>query len=493
MFELDTPREALYFNARVKTQMGHNAANQLVNSTLSSMGISHCADTVIGTPGLVRGISGGERKRTNIGSELVTGPRVLLLDEPTTGLDSVTALRILHRLRDLAHRDGRTIICTIHQPSSEIFEVLDDLMLLANGKVIYHGVASEAQVHFASLGWELPQRHNPADFYMKLLHQSKDGIEKMSRTWQTENKIEHQVVTKDTSPEDVSHYVDSLGGSLWTQAYMLMRRSFRNMVRSPVAFYARMGQTLFFILLMGLLYLNMDNSQAGVQDRWGFLFLVVINQVMSSIMNGVIVFASERVIFLREQANSAYSPVLYAVARPLAELPLQIFFPALFSCTLYWMSGLRRDLNAFLIFVGTSILASNTAQSFGIFVAACIPDLPTAMALVPLTILPFMLASGFLANSDRLDPGFLWLNAISFIRYTFIILMKNEFIPSLKFECPPSPEPCLFRDGADVIRYFGFDEYPIWQEALILLGMMIALRAATAVALTVYARKKRGV
>lgn len=106
-----------------------------VENLINDLGLKNCANTLIGNT-LIRGISGGERKRTSIGVELLNNPSLMFLDEPTTGLDSATALHVLLILKNLA-KSGRTIISTIHQPSSEIFSVFDKLMLLVQGEIIY--------------------------------------------------------------------------------------------------------------------------------------------------------------------------------------------------------------------------------------------------------------------------------------------------------------------------------------------------------------------
>ena len=95
-----------------------------------------CKKTFIGGK-VFKGISGGERKRTSIGYELITEPSLMLCDEPTSGLDSSTALRIVQLLKKEAKENNLTIICTIHQPSAEIFSVFDRLLLLQDGYQIY--------------------------------------------------------------------------------------------------------------------------------------------------------------------------------------------------------------------------------------------------------------------------------------------------------------------------------------------------------------------
>merc|ERR1711907_249651 len=113
-----------------------------------------------------RGISGGEKKRVAIGQELLYNPSVVLLDEPTSGLDSTTALNLVHTLRTLAQVGNRTIITTIHQPSSRIYQMLDKLLLLGLGHLLYFGDASDAADYFATIGYTMPYGMNPADYFL---------------------------------------------------------------------------------------------------------------------------------------------------------------------------------------------------------------------------------------------------------------------------------------------------------------------------------------
>jgi len=107
---------------------------------IEDLGLAHCADTMIGSVEK-KSLSGGERKRCSIGVELITDPQVVFLDEPTSGLDSFTSLKICQLLKRLANDRGKTIISTIHQPSSTQFITFDRLMVLADGKMAFQGVA----------------------------------------------------------------------------------------------------------------------------------------------------------------------------------------------------------------------------------------------------------------------------------------------------------------------------------------------------------------
>ena len=147
-----TVRECLEFAAKLKLPGTYEQKIARVNDLITTLKLNKCQNTRIGGP-LVKGVSGGERKRTSIGVELITDPSLIFLDEPTTGLDSFTATSVMESLVHLATKDGRTVISTIHQPNSDIFEMFDKLMLLARGKIIYFNKAELAVDYFGSINF----------------------------------------------------------------------------------------------------------------------------------------------------------------------------------------------------------------------------------------------------------------------------------------------------------------------------------------------------
>lgn len=137
-------RETIAYSAnlRLPTTMSKEEINNIVEETIIEMGLYDCADRLIGNWHL-RGISGGEKKRLSIALEILTRPCLLFLDEPTSGLDSASAFFVVQTLRNVA-RDGRTVVSSIHQPSSEVFALFDDLFLLSSGETVYFGEAKNA-------------------------------------------------------------------------------------------------------------------------------------------------------------------------------------------------------------------------------------------------------------------------------------------------------------------------------------------------------------
>lgn len=139
-----TVRETLVYSAnlRLPSRMTREEISKVVEGTIIQLGLEECADSKIGSWHL-RGISSGEKKRLSIGLEILTQPHVLLLDEPTSGLDSASAFYVVQTLCNLAN-DGKVVVCSIHQPSWEIFKLFDDLLLLSSGETVYFGEAKMA-------------------------------------------------------------------------------------------------------------------------------------------------------------------------------------------------------------------------------------------------------------------------------------------------------------------------------------------------------------
>uniref|UniRef100_A0A3Q0KL31 Broad substrate specificity ATP-binding cassette transporter ABCG2 n=2 Tax=Schistosoma mansoni TaxID=6183 RepID=A0A3Q0KL31_SCHMA len=171
VMETLTIRENITFSAtlRLPRCTAARERDEKVSSVIEELGLTSVADRIIGTQSTC-GVSGGERKRTCIGIELVNDPLVLYLDEPTTGLDSYTAGTVIQTLRRLAD-SGRTIVFSIHQPKYSIYRLFDRLTIISNGQMIYHGPGGQTPiVYFENCGYFIEGHNNPADFFMDILH-----------------------------------------------------------------------------------------------------------------------------------------------------------------------------------------------------------------------------------------------------------------------------------------------------------------------------------
>lgn len=163
-----TPLEILLFTAKLKLHLSEREIEEKVNDILKVLNLKNCKNTRIGN-NLVRGVSGGERKRTSIGVELISDPKIIFLDEPTTGLDSYNAYELVKNLSQLAKNENKIIIFTIHQPSSEIFYELEKVFILADGKTVFFGpIGNSINFFVENLKIKFPKNYNPFEFFIEM-------------------------------------------------------------------------------------------------------------------------------------------------------------------------------------------------------------------------------------------------------------------------------------------------------------------------------------
>lgn len=366
MFQTLTVRECLEFAAKLKLTGTLESKIQRVDNIISELRLNKCEGTKIGGP-LVKGVSGGERKRTSIGVELITDPSLIFLDEPTTGLDSFTATSVMETLKELA-ANGRTIVQTIHQPNSDIFEMFDRLMLLAKGKVIYLNQADLAVDYFASINYKCPELSNPADYFMGIMSiesiekPDSDNIDEIKQSQHDVMDIYRQKIdffsssylkselkndskardprARELGSDDSAAQVKA---SWCYQFNLLAQRNFLNTVRLPQTSYVKLIVTIITSLFCVILFYDVQGTAEGVQNRNGALFFITMSIAFSAIQNVILIFPDERPVFLREANNNMYSVSAYFWAKIFSEFPSSVLTPTIFGAVCYFLIGFNTD------------------------------------------------------------------------------------------------------------------------------------------------------
>lgn len=493
MFAELTVEEQLRYAAllRLPASMAREKKLIRVQRVIQELGLNKVKNTMVGNT-LVRGISGGERKRLNIGTELVTDPALLFLDEPTTGLDSFNALNVMSSLRHLAS-NGRTIVSTIHQPRSSIFALFDQLCLLSEGRVMYFGPACDAVAYFAALDFHSPTHFNPADFFLDLLSVDRRTAERESvtkaRVEYLGNKycqhlplIESQggvggrgdVEAGSNGQNGDGDLVDDSHVQLKQRDYqtswinefsVLCNRSVKLAFRERAANIARLMQVIFFAILLGLIWLNnaRTNDSSILRSIPGILFFIVINQAFGGVFAVIFGFPLERSVVTRERAANTYRTSSYFLSKTFTDMPKAFFFNILFTLILYWMVGLRSTAGAFFTFAFIVFLTSFLAESLALAISILTGDAQAAAAVIPVFVIMALLFGGFFINSEQLDKWISWAKYLSFVFYAFNALVKNEFNDGSQF----SEE--LLSDGQ-------YNDLSIWENAAALIGILIVFR-----------------
>uniref|UniRef100_A0A7S3EFB3 Probable ATP-dependent transporter ycf16 n=1 Tax=Rhodosorus marinus TaxID=101924 RepID=A0A7S3EFB3_9RHOD len=446
MFETLTVQEQIRFSAdlRLPKKVGKERRRIKAEEIINELGLRNVKESKIGGES-VRGVSGGEKRRVNIGTELVTSPSLIFLDEPTSGLDSFNALNVMQSLRNLAER-GRTIVTTIHQPRSNIFKLFDQLLLLSKGEVVYFGPANEAVAYFSKLGHPCPPEYNPADFMIDLISADSRTTE---REEETNERIQMLASTYLESTEadpmlDDFEEPDALGtkqdgkfskyNSSWTKelAYLL-KRSLILMKRDTAQNITRVGISVVMGVLLGLIWLGVgydywaDPGPDRLNALIGVLAFVAINESFNGAFAILFVFPMERTIVLRERASRMYRVSSYFVARTLVEIPRTILVVLIFTSINYFIVGFRVDAGAFFEYSLIVFLIAWASESMTICISTFAKDAQVASSIVPVFIILAFLFSDFLIDLDLVPVWLAWLQYLSWIKYGLTLIMYSQF------------------------------------------------------------------
>mmetsp|Transcript_41790 Transcript_41790/g.104472 ORF Transcript_41790/g.104472 Transcript_41790/m.104472 type:complete len:677 (+) Transcript_41790:64-2094(+) len=465
-----TVRETMGYAADLllpHSQYPSHERKKLIEDVISALGLQSCADTIVGDV-FRKGLSGGQLRRLSIAIELIGNPSVLLLDEPTSGLDSSAAENIMAHLGDLA-RSGRTIICTIHQPPSEVWEDFDKFCLLSQGKCLYFGEAKAAVPYFSERGYPCPQYTNPADFFLRLSNTDFEGHADVDELWQAfpqtpageQLQKELSTAMQPTAPPTSGRSVSAYRNNHFSQLITLSHRAFMNNARNPGIFLVRLIMYFGLGFMVGFMFWDLGNKYdpSDIVSRVSLLFYVAAFLVFMSVAV-LPFFIQERHVFLRERSNGWYSVGSYVLATWLMSLPGL----ALISIVSTTLVVLPAQLNGFGIFFLDLFLSLVVAEGFMALIGSVVPHYIIGIALGAATFGFFMLCEGFLIVKSDIPDWFIWGHYIAFHTYSFRPFMVNEFQHIEKFNSPQ------FANGMDVIKFYQMDGYDIWKDLLILLG-----------------------
>ncbi|XP_069028317.1 broad substrate specificity ATP-binding cassette transporter ABCG2-like [Embiotoca jacksoni] len=451
-----TVRENFSFSAalRLPSTVTQEEKERKVNKLIGELGLGRVADSRVGTQ-LIRGISGGERKRTNIGMELIIDPPVLFLDEPTRGLDASTANSVLLLLKRMANH-GRTIILSIHQPRYSIYRLFDSLTLLVNGKQVYHGPAQRALQYFSDIGYTCEPHNNPADFFLDVINgdstavalssedaedpdssalsMSRRGIEdKLVEEYknchdfkQTKADLERIVQGKKMAASAASRTI-TYSTSFMTQFKWVLKRTFRNLMLNPQTSIAQVAVTAFLAVVVGAIFFDVKEDQSGIQNRVGALFFITVNQCFSSLSSAEL-FISERKLFIHEYISGYYRLSVYFLSKILSDIITLRTIPAIvFSCVAYFMIGLKPTAGAFFFFMLTVTLVAYTSTAMALAISADQSVVAIANIFMTIASVFMMIFAGLLVNLPSIVSWLAWLKYLSIPRYGLSALQANEF------------------------------------------------------------------
>jgi len=491
LYALSTAQETLDFAARLRLPRSTTTRDRSarIENVLQHLGLVHVRDTNVGGSsfnGAVRGLSGGERKRLSIAIELLHNPKVIFLDEPTTGLDSYQALNVMEKLRALAD-DGHTVVVSIHQPRSSIFAMLTGVYLLAAGHPVYAGPTGGVVQYFEGHGHLLPPQFNPADFLIDLVSVDQRDPQEQTRTEKQLSSLQGLWAARPAHPDEQADCAPASNAAMQsildarpekpagqtcslTPLLLLLKRGWREQMRDKLSICIKMIFNAFFTAIFGFVYFRLGRDQKSIQDRMGLLFFLTMNQAFGSVIGCSQVIPRQLVIVNRERSNRLYAVVHFYLSSLIVMIPIELLPQLVNNALIFFMTNLQ---GSFSVFFGVMLLENIAGISLGMFLSCIFKNVQMASQLAPAVVILFLMFSGFLINEDSVPVYFLWLQEVSFIRYAFKAVAVNE-LKGATFNCGASDEVCT-RDGSQVLAQLGFaSEGLILTCILALVGILVA-------------------
>ncbi|KAF7842993.1 ABC transporter G family member 11-like [Senna tora] len=421
-----TVREAVYYSAQLQLpdSMSKQEKKERAELTIREMGLQDAMNTRIGGGWGSKGISGGQKRRVSICIEILTRPRLLFLDEPTSGLDSAASYYVMRAIARLGQKDGiqRTIIASIHQPSSEVFQLFHNLCLLSSGRNVYFGPASSASEFFASNGFPCPTLQNPSDHYLKTINKDFD----QESGWSMRMK--------------------SKGHSgFLSQCSVLTKRSSVNMCRDRGYYWLRLFTYIVQAISLATVFYDIGTSYESIQ------------------------------VFERERLNGHYGVTSFVIGNTLSSIPYLILVSLIPGVIVYYPSGLQRSLPHFIYFFCVLFSCLMLVESLMMIVASIVPNFLMGI-ITGAGIQGIMILGGGFFRLPHDLPRIFWkypMYYLAFHRYAYQGLFKNEF-EGLSFPSSPSK-----RISGEVILRSKWEvdmRYSKWVDVGVLVGMIVLYR-----------------
>lgn len=536
--------ETLYYVALLRLPKSWSKEEKVarVDRVIDVLRLQKARDTVIGGQ-TQRGVSGGERKRTSVGSELLINPKLLLLDEPTSGLDSTIAMQLIAILRELAS-GGRSIVTSIHQPSSRLLFMFDTLLCLSGGRTIYYGRAASAHAYFAALGFEVEIGISMSDYlldlassqissatqsagevtqglieisksYTSMMDPEQDGfdagdvemlVQAASNGGQRDEKAASVRMRTVSSSRSMFRRFSSIRGrgsdrhddriGWWQQVVILTRRSIVTR-RHDVVSIQDIAQFTLIGLLAGCFWwqIGETNTMVAAGEIAGLIYFLQMFLSFRVMFTSLLIFPSEMKHLVKERKGGLYQLSAFVVARAASDVPSDLALPTLLLVITYWMAALNASASAFFATWGVMMLMILVSQSIGLLIGALVTSVKSAQALAASLMLTFILVGGYFVSS--IPSWISWIKWLSFLWYSFPLLLHIQFEgDGDTFACYETVDgrSCQATEVARPESSDLCEPVDLWAElrvstvspvvnGLVLLGMLAAARVAVFLAL----------
>ncbi|OIT36141.1 PREDICTED: pleiotropic drug resistance protein 1-like isoform X1 [Nicotiana attenuata] len=477
-------------------------ANVVTDYVLKLLGLDICADTMVGDE-MIRGISGGQKKRVTTGEMLVGPSKALFMDEISTGLDSSTTYSIVNSLRQSVQILNGTAVISLLQPAPETYNLFDDIILLSDGHIVYQGPREDVLGFFESMGFKCPDRKGVADFLQEVTSQ-KD----QQQYWVRRDETYRFITSKEFSEAYQSFHVGRKIGNelaasydkskshpaaLTTQKYgigkkQLLRicaeRELLLMKRNSFVYIFKLSQLSFMALVTMTLFFRTEMSRDSMDDGGiyaGALFFAVVMNMFNG-MSEIAMTIYKLPVFYKQRDILFFPSWAYAIPSWILKIPVTFVEVGLWVFLTYYVIGFdpspARLLKHFLLLILVNQMASGLFR----FIGAVGRTMGVANTFGTFALLLQFASGGFVLSRGDMKKWWIWGYWSSPLMYSINSIFVNEFDGKRwKHMAPNGTEPL----GVAVVRSRGFfpDAYWYWIGIGALIGFTILFNICFNVAL----------
>eukprot|EP00904_Undaria_pinnatifida_P002690 jgi/Undpi1/12421/HiC_scaffold_5.g02093.m1 len=425
-----TVRENLMFACKMYgPSLSRAECDDRVDEVLVSLGLDSCQHTKVGNV-FLKGISGGQKRRTSIGVELVVHRNILFLDEPTSGLDAASASGIMALLRRIASDSDVIIVTSVHQPSSRVFHSFDQVILLTMGQTAYFGPADHSLAHFANLGHEPKGMVNPADYLLEITNadfSDREAVQWLADAWHKTAacKTLNERLASETPLPLLARPKRGCLSNL-RQLRALMMRASMNSSRDPAAYAFRLVLYVFMSVFLGSVYYKVKNTQVDILNR---AFLILWMNAFNSFMNlaAIPVFGLEKDAVVKEVQNGQYGVANFCISNAVVQAPFVLLIALCCSTPVYWMTDMNSDPIRFYQFLLVMFLMLFVIESMAQLIGVLVKNFILAIAVFASILSIFFIFNGFFIDPDNMPDFWIWIYWLSPLRYAWEALAKIVF------------------------------------------------------------------
>ncbi|KAH7472627.1 ABC transporter G family member 37 [Phytophthora ramorum] len=420
---------------------------------LQILGLESCADTVVGNA-LLRGVSGGERKRVTVGEVLVGGQSLFLCDEISTGLDSAATFDIIKALRTWCKTLGGSVIVALLQPTPEVVEQFDDILMVNEGHMVYHGPRTDILEYFEERGFVCPPRVDPADFLIEvtsgrgrqyangkvptkdlpvssedfnnlfcqssIYKKTHEAIGKGFNEHQFENAEDFQKA-KSVANLARSKQTSEFGLAFVPSTLLLLNRQKLIWLRDPPLLWGKLFEALIVGLVLGMIYFNVSSTY---YLRMIFFSIALFQR---QAWQQITISFQLRGVFYKQRPRNFFRTMSYAIAETVVQIPVNLSVAFILGTFFYFMSGLTRTFEKYIVFFLVLVCFQHAIGAYMTMLSSLSPSITVGQALAGISVSFFLLFSGNIILADLIPNYWIWMYWFNPLAWALRSNMLSEF------------------------------------------------------------------